>query len=266
MANYREQFARAIQEQGSATANDPIYQQYEAELNKPQQRNLAPTMALIDSLTGSQLSQAVPKEESQKEKLGQLLQMRQAQQNQKLSGLGKLASMQSQSEDKNAQRAFQQQMYDLQLAKARMKSQAPAKMGSEDKKALGFTGSLLSDIPKYREALKNGGLRPGIWASAAGNTPTMALRQQLIENYGRLQSGGAISGDEEKRFGSLFGDWQDDPKILEQKLNQMEEEIKRKHGLYGGAAQTTRAPAAPSFDPMNATEAELDLYLTSQGR
>jgi hypothetical protein len=94
-----------------------------------------------------------------------------------------------------------------------------------------------------------------------GDTEATALRKMLVENYGRLQSGGAISGDEEKRFGSLFGGLMDSPDQIEKKLNEIEGEISRKQQLYGGAAYNpaSRVPSqASNPGSMDLTNLDID--------
>jgi hypothetical protein len=256
--DYKKQFQDALL---AAQAQDPAQKELKAQIMRPSQgASIAPTLGLVDHLTGSNFASQAPKEESMKDKLGQLLQLRQGAQGQKLSGLGQLAKMQSESENMAADRAFKERMFGLQSLNAKAKLQkamGPAKLGSEDKKALGYTQSLQRDLQAYREAVKNGGIRPEMWSKAFGDTPTTALRKALVENYGRLQSGGAISGDEESRFGSLFGGMMDSPEIIEQKLARIENEINAKSALYGGTQQATRMPSNNSltdYDSMSDEE------------
>lgn len=252
MANYREMFAKELL--ARTNQKDPLEAQYEAQIQQAPAQNLAPTMSLIDHFTGSKFAGALPKEETLKDKLGQMLQLRQANQQQKLGGLQALAKMQADAEDKAMQRQFQEKMYGLQLAKAQHKALAKPKIGSEDKKALGYLQSLQRDLQSYKEAVKNGGIRPEMWTGVFGDTPTTAIRKALVENYGRLQSGGAISGDEEKRFGALFGNMTDSEEIINQKLARIEQEIGEKNELYGGGAYA--GPAARSPSTGNSEDAE----------
>lgn len=273
--SYKEMFAEALMAQQNQ--QDPLQKQYEAEvMKKNEAANMAPTMGLIDHFTGSNLSASVPKNETTQDKLAKLLQLRQGAQGQRLKGLQALAGMEADDASKAQERAFKEKMFELQAMKARAGLNKGAKLGAEDKKALGYTQSLQRDLQAYKEAVKSGGLRPELWSKMAGDTPTMALRKALVENYGRLQSGGAISGDEEARFGALFGSMMDSPDVLEQKLKRIEEEIASKNALYGGGAYAPAPGRAPSaaprasgnvseLDPDSMSEAELDAALALYG-
>lgn len=248
MAQYMQQFAEALKNYGQQ--KDPTMQQYEQELMKPQDGNAnAHLVSLVDNLTGSNFSSQLPKKESMKDRLAQLLQLRQGVESQKLSGLGKLADIEANAADKSMQRAFQEKMYGLQLAKATAKMNQKPKMGSEDKKALGFTSTLLKELPKLRSIYEQdaGTIRPGV-AQVFGQNEAELVANALAENYGRLQSGGAISKDEESRFLGRLGSLMDSKEIRLQKLKQIEDEIMEKHNLYGGGAigGAERAPSTGS--------------------
>lgn len=274
--NYKQMFADALMKQTQNQEQDPAYQQYKNEVMKPNSAaSMAPTLGLIDHFAGTNLAAQAPKQESMKDKLAQMLALKQQQDQMKLSGLGKLAAIQGQSEDKASQRAFQQQMYDLQLAKAKMKAGAPPKLGAEDKQKLGYTTTLLKELPKLQAMYENGTatVRPGLVGTLMGQNDSEVLINALAENYGRLQSGGAISKDEEERFKSRLGGVMDSPEIRKAKLQQIMEEIQDKHNLYGGGglgATNARMPSGGSssvrnFDPSTANEAELDLWLAQNG-
>jgi hypothetical protein len=270
MANYKQLFEQELLKLQNP---DPAQKQLEDQIMAPSQgASLAPTMGLIDHLTGSNLTAVTPKEESLKDKLGQLLQARNQAQSGKLGALGKLAQLEMASNEKALDRDFKERMFGLQMAKYRDKANAAPKLGSEDKKALGYTQSLKRDLELYKEAIKSGGLRPGLWTDIAGDTPTTAIRKRLVENYGRLQSGGAISGDEEKRFGALFGNMMDSPDVIAQKLVDIENEINSKNSLYGGGYNPAsgRVPSASGgMNPMDydsMDDAELEArYMAKMG-
>lgn len=270
MPDYRAQFAQALQNQ--MANKDPAMAQLESELQKPVEQNShRPIISLIDNLTGSKFAQQLPKQESAKDRLAQLLQLRQGQQSQYLGGLGKLAQMQGSAEDKAAQRAFQQKMYDLQLAKIGAKANAPEKLGADVKAKLGYTTTLLKELPKLRALYEqdSGTIRPGV-AQLFGQNNAEQVANALAENYGRLQSGGAINKDEESRFLGRLGSMMDSKDIKLAKLKQIEEEIADKHNIYGGAPISSmdmgRGPSnqpkgvPQGFDPMTASEEELDLF------
>lgn len=228
---------------------DPAVAELEQQImNQQQGANITPTLGLVDHFTGSNFASMAPKQESKKEQLAQLLSLRGQQQKQRLDGLGKLAGMQDGAEQRAAERAFKEKMMGMQgaLAKAKLAKSGAPKLGAEDKKALGYLQSLQRDLQSYREQVKDGGIRPEMWTKTFGDTPTTALRKALVENYGRLQSGGAISGDEEARFGALFGSMMDSDDVLKKKLDRIEQEIAEKNALYGGGPYATPASRVPS--------------------
>lgn len=276
MADYRKAFQEAILAQNNQI--DPTQKKLEDQIMAPSQgASMAPTISLIDNLTGSNLSSALPKEESMKEKLGQLLQMKQAQQAQKLSGLGKLAEMQNTSEQNAMERAFKEKMYGLQMMNARAKlakNSGPnggKSLSGEEKKAVGLSGAVLDGIRQLRESIKGGGsIAPDMWANNIHDNPTNAIRRLITENLGRLQSGGAISSDEEKRFGGLIGSWTDSPEMVLNKLQQLESDMNNKRELYGiGPNNSQRAPSgggsATSNNYNDMSDAELAAMLEMGG-
>lgn len=281
--NYRQMFEQALMK--SQSEQDPAYQQLESQIMKqsagPRQTG---TLGLIDNLTGSNFASLEPKQESQKEKLSQLLQMRGQQQQQKLAGLGKLAEMQGASEEKAAQRAFQQKMYDLQLAKAAAKNNVAPKLGSEEKKSVSLVDIALDSIPKLKEAVKQGNsLRPE-WTTSipfVGDNDATMYRRNILDAISKLRSGASLSGSEEKMYGNMIGTYADDPVQGEKKLDELFNLLLKNREAYitgpamnysSGTAmssqpQSSRVPSGTSygnFDPWSASEAELDLYLASQ--
>jgi hypothetical protein len=258
MPNYRDQFAQELQR--SSSAPDPIRQQLEAEINKPSGQNIAPTLGLVDHLTGSNFAAQAPKVESTKDKLMQMLQLRQGDQSQKLGGLKALAGMQGAAEDKAMQREFQEKMYGLQLMKANQKANAAPKLGSEDKAKLGYANEGILGIDQLRAKIKAGmGISPDFWANNVHDNEVNNIRRAIAENYGRMQSGGAISGDEESRFGHLIGNWNDNPELVLKKLDALQGELKRKASLYGGGGvmQASRMPSAAGGGYHDMNDAEL---------
>jgi hypothetical protein len=234
MPNYRDQFAQELQR--SSSAPDPIRQQLEAEINKPSGQNIAPTLGLVDHLTGSNFAAQAPKVESTKDKLMQMLQLRQGDQAQKLGGLKALASMQGAAEDKALQRQFQEKMYGLQLMKASAKANkdaGPRKLGAEDVKAVNSIDSILGHLPALQSALEQGhSLQYGITSSIMGDNPATAAHRQILEDLGRLQSGGAISGDEVGNFTKLISQVMDNKEIRSAKIKDMFETMKKKRSGY----------------------------------
>jgi hypothetical protein len=247
MADYRKLFEQELMK----NQNTELEKQLEEQIMRPGQGpSLAPTLGLVDHFTGSKFAAQAPEEADMKTKLSQLLQMRQGQQNQRLSGLGKLAQMQGDAESAAEQRAFQREMMNLKRADMLRKAGQGPKLGAEDKQKLGYTTTLLKELPKLQALYKQGGgvARPGFVGSLIGQNDAEILINALAENYGRLQSGGAISKDEEDRFKLRLGTMMDSPEIRQSKLQQIMEEIQDKHNLYGGGsfAGASRSPTGGS--------------------
>jgi hypothetical protein len=276
MSKYRQMFEKALLDQQSA--QDPIQQQYEAEIMKSNEvANMAPTISLIDSISGTNLSSSLPKRESMKDKLGQLLQMRQAQNTQKMGGLGKLAQMEMQSEQNSADRDFKKQMQGIQLLNAKAKlakagNGSTRKLGAEDIKAVSNIDQILTQIPKMRAALEKGdALKPSLMGyTVGGDNDATQARRMMVEAIGRLQSGGAIGIDEAKNFENLVGTLFDDDTRRMDKLKELEGEFGRRRNYYmygpdaqlGGGSQRAPSSAMPgNMDVDSMSEAELDAII-----
>lgn len=235
MASYRDRFAQAIEQMGKQ--KDPTMAQYEAELMKPTLKNeAAPLVHLVDTFTGSNMAKQLPKEESLKDRLGQLLALRQGMENQKLKGLQALAGMEQDASDKAMQRAFQEKMYQLNLGKAMAKAQTGGKrkLGAEDIKAVSNIDMILGNIPAMKAALAKGNtLTPDKWAKyVSGDNDATRARRLITEAIGRLQSGGAIGIEEGDRFTAMTGGLMDDPEQVLAKLADLENEFSRRRRYY----------------------------------
>lgn len=215
-----------------------------------------------------------------KDKLGQLLQLKQQQENQKLGGLGKLAQMQGQQEASEAQRAFQEKMYGLKVAQAAQKNMAgaPRKLGGEDIKTVSSIDFLLNDLDKLKGALKKGeGLKMDIMGYPIfGDNDASAAHRGALEWFARPQSGAAIGEEERKNFANIISSLTDSDEMRFQKIDDMIEKMKQKRQtyMYGPPAQyTPQGNATPAqaasqmqgFDPSTADEAALDLFLAQNG-
>lgn len=232
MADYRKLFQDELLK---ANEGSDVQKDYEQQIMRSSRPSNAGTLGLIDHFTGTNFAAQEPKQESMKEKLGQLLQMRQGQQQQKLSGLQALAKMQADSEDRSYDRDLKNKMFGLQLQKARDKAMAGPKLGADEKAKLGFANEVVGGVRGLREKIKAGmGISPDFWANNIHDNEVNNIRRAIAENYGRFQSGGAISGDEEKRFGHLIGSWNDNPELILKKLDALESEMSNKAALYGG--------------------------------
>jgi hypothetical protein len=257
MADYKKMFADALM--GQQKQQDPAEAQYRAQLQAPMERNIAPTTQLLDNWAGTNATATLPQVETTKQKLAQLLALDQEKRKEKLGGLGQLAKMQSDDQNNAYERQLKERMFGLKMAQARQKMAAGPKLGSEDKKALGFTGTLLRELPKLKALYESdaGTIRPGIIGTLTGKNEIESVAEAIAENYGRLQSGGAISKDEESRFLSRLGTMMDSKEIRLQKLQQIMDEIQDKHNIYGGSAMAQRAPSAGGMDWDSMDDAEL---------
>ncbi len=225
---YREQFAAALQNYGKT--QDPVAQKYEAELMKPQDVNPhASSVKLIDELMGTSFNSTVPKQESMKDKLAQLLQLRQGQESTKLNGLGKLAGMESDAQDKSAQRAFQEKMYGLQLMKAsagrgggQMKPNEIAKFNEGNNAPL-----VLKDLHGLVDT-HSSDFGP-IAGRIAGNNPWNenaktidAQLRQAAQVVGSYLEGGKLMKDDEVKYRNMLPNLADTPEVAKNKLTLVE--------------------------------------------
>lgn len=254
--DYRKAFQDAIMAQNNAI--DPTQKKLEEQIMAPSQgASMAPTISLIDNLTGSNLASGLPKEESMKDKLGQLLQMKQAQQAQKMSGLGQLAKMQNEGEQNSMERAFKEKMYGLQLAEAKAKASktamgAPRKHGSEDIKAMSNIDAMMRDIPKLKAALQSGQkIVPEIFGvQLGGDNDASAARKRIKEFFGRNQSGGAIGDQEAKDFYEIISSVTDSDEMKYKKLDDLHSDMQnRRNALYYGPSATPGLSSGSSVAP-----------------
>ena len=295
--SYRDQFAQALENYGKNP--DPVQAQYEAELTNqtPAFANRG-TLATIDALAGTNFSSQLPKEESKKDKLAQLLQLRQGMESQKLNGLGKLAGMESDAQDKAMQRAFQEKMYGLQLMKAsrgrgggQMKPTEVAKFNEGNNAPL-----VLKDLHGLVDA--NADIFGPVAGRIAGNNPWNeqsktidAQLRQAAQVVGSYLEGGKLMKDDEVKYRNMLPNLADSPEVAKNKLTLVERLIAQRqnsnldalrgsgydvssidHGLqvpalpHGGQVAPTRDPsAAPrqvstssSFDYDSMDPAELE--------
>lgn len=255
---YREQFAQALQQMG--TKQDPVQAQYEAQLMKESQPNqFKGAIATIDALNGTNFTGQLPKEVSKKERLAELLQMRQGQESQKLKGLQALAGMESDAADKAQQRAFQEKMYGLQLAKATQKASAPIKLGSEEKKQVGLLDGILDDLPKFKAAIQRGEtFKPEIMGmSIGGDNEAMLFRRSIMDALSKYRSGASTSASEERIYNSLVGAFMDSPEMALKKIDELENMVKRSRQttINGPSAEYSTAARNPSMESNEDAEA-----------
>lgn len=256
--NYRQMFEKALLDSQNG-GNQEMQQLEQQIMQKGTGANLAPTMGLVDHLTGSKLAGLVPQEASLKEKLGQVLQMRQQMQSKKLDGLGKLAQMQDAAEARAQDQAYKKEMLGLQqlAAQAKLKkaeSGGARKLGTEDIKAIDNIDMILGNLPKLKSSLAKGqSLKPSLLGyTIGGDNEATTARRMVIEALGRLQSGGAIGNEEFKNFENLISSFQDDPTTRAQKIDNLLSEFGRRRNslYYGPQPLPPSAMASGSAAPM----------------
>jgi hypothetical protein len=211
------------------------------------QLDLSPIMALIDSETGSNFSRVyqAPLNAAQKERLAQNLESRASQ------GLGALASLQQQQ--RNQALLNEKWKRDNMIRERIANIRGGAKpMSGEQIKRLDYVVGAEDALNRLETAVNdpNVTMRPDI-PFVGDNTFTEALRD-AAENYGRMQSGGAISKDEEKRFLAKVYKIGDSREDVLRKIKQFRQEMKgrRTRLLSGGrnVGQTSPEVEAVSFD------------------
>lgn len=197
------------------------------------------------------------------------------------------------SEDRKAMLAGQQESRDLtnmmkreQLAKNQQEAEFKksfegrlAKLGAEGKQRLDNARMGLIAVQGMSDALNMGQNTFSVW----GDNDFTQQRSLFEEALGRMQSGGAISKEEEARFKNMAPTFRDSPEMKAKKLANLQAEMtSRIHTLGfqpdelgvktmvaqqpakggGGSILTNEAnaaPAAPDFD--NMSEEELKKYL-----
>lgn len=218
--NYRQMFEEALLNQQPTQYE----QMYEQELRHASQPSLAPTAQLVDSLTGSNFTSVAPKSESMRDKLAEAIKLKQAQQNQKLSGLGKLAQMQTDAEDKAEQRKLREQMMALQMRK----------LGGVDGKQLSANEvakfNEANSIPMMLDDVKVAlGNASGIMGPVAGriaeNNPwgdqakaTAAQLRAAAQKVGTYLEGGKLQAADEVKYANMLPQLTDTPAVAQSKL------------------------------------------------
>lgn len=106
-------------------------------------------------------------------------------------------------------------------------------LGSEEKKQVGFIHGGYAALQDMKSALDKGAKTYSFW----GDNEFTEARTRMAEMFGRMQSGGAISKDEEKRFLGMLPKFTDSDDMRVLKLNNMMEIMEQKAALYGVSAQ-----------------------------
>lgn len=102
-----------------------------------------------------------------------------------------------------------------------LSKQDPAKLSGTDKARFDNALMVLKNIDKMGGALDQGENT----FSLVGDTPYTAAERMAAEAYGRMQSGGAISEDEEKRFMAMLPKATDSAEMQRKKLLDQKEEM-----------------------------------------
>jgi hypothetical protein len=127
------------------------------------------------------------------------------------------------------------QSFGLERAKIGATTKKPLNEGQQ--KTVDYASATLVGLRDMRSALKNGDNT----FSVIGDNNFTEARRRAAENFGRLQSGGAITKDEEERFISMLPTWKDDAAMQERKLAKLEAEMNSRIQGVGGNADAAVA-------------------------
>lgn len=119
---------------------------------------------------------------------------------------------------------------------------AAGKRSVDDKKMGSFVTEGLRGVGGMRDALKKG---DNTFSLVGDNDFTRSLNQ-MAENYGRMQSGGAINKDEEARFKKMAPGIGDDEEMQQKKLDAMELMFKERADIYGADISSIKSKQTTS--------------------
>lgn len=120
------------------------------------------------------------------------------------------------------------QSFGVERAKIGATTRKPLNEGQQ--KTVDYAGATIVGLRDMRSALKSGDNT----FSVIGDNNFTEARRRAAENFGRLQSGGAITKDEEERFISMLPTWKDDAAMQERKLAKLEAEMSSRIQGVGG--------------------------------
>lgn len=123
-----------------------------------------------------------------------------------------------------ASKAAASQKLQLELMKIQAKQGTEKKMGAEDIKRFDAARDALVGIQQMKQALAKG---QNTFSLIGDNDFTIGARN-FAENFGRMQSGGAISKEEEERFRAMAPGVKDTPAIQQKKLRDLENMINQR--------------------------------------
>lgn len=184
--------------------------------------DITPLVQFVDDQTGSRLARTVQRPENVREALRKAMNARiQAPKEDPLQPLAQLANMQAR-EDAN----------DIALLKA---SSAQGKLSGEQLKRLDNVRMAAGALGDLEGALNKGvSARPDMLAGVIGDNEFSEAATRFAEAIGRMQSGGAITKDEESRFLRLIPKYNDSDEIRKQKIQSMKEILQ---GRYRNLSQ-----------------------------
>jgi len=138
---------------------------------------------------------------------------------------------------------FKQQELDIQRQKAA--ADKKPKLSGDEQKVISYASAVNQGIKDMRDALTNGDNTFTLWGD---NNFTEAARR-AAENYGRLQSGGAINKDEEARFLKMLPSATDSREMQARKLQKMESEMGARMQTLGVDPSAQAALRNPNTAP-----------------
>ena len=206
-----------------------------------QKVDLSPLLALVDSETGSQFARSYQKPTSQFQREALATKLEQ----QASAGIGSLANLQAQMRNQEIlqDKWKRDNMLREKLGKMRTGQEKP--LSGEQLKRLDYVVGAEDALTRLKAAVNAGEtMRPDI-PLVGDNDFTMALRD-AAENYGRMQSGGAINKDEEKRFLAKVYKMGDSRENVLKKIKVFEQEMEgRRTRLMSGGRDLGRSTGKP---------------------
>ena len=108
-------------------------------------------------------------------------------------------------------------------------------MSMEKLKRLGSARMAYNALNDVEQALSKGSsVLPEFLTGPTGDNEFSEAARNFVEGFGRMQSGGAITADEDKRFARLLPRFQDDPEMRAKKLSRLKEEVRLRIQELGG--------------------------------
>ena len=219
--NYREMLANELMNRQNNP--DPVQQQYENELMRDQGRDISATVGLIDSLSGGNARSSLPKQESMKDRLGQLLQLRNGQQDQKIKGLTSLAQMQYQDDDRDWDRKYKMAMLNLRQKKNGPGGKALSATDIAKHNEGNQIPAMLNDVSTVIQSNKDmfGPMSGRLAGMNPYNEKAQTMDSQIrasSQAFGRYMEGGVLRKEDEEKYRKMFPNLSDTPEVAANKL------------------------------------------------